>query len=147
MSTLGPSGVQPPARAVKSPAAGGRVQRILVVDDNRDGAAMISDLLADAGHEVQIANDPSQALSLVDAFRPQVAILDIGLPVMDGYMLARELRARMGNAPPIMIALTGYGRDQDKKRSEEAGFTLHLVKPVGAEALVQLVGALVGGAS
>ena len=147
LSTLQSPAVHAPARAAKPPLAGARVQRILVVDDNRDGAEMISDLLADAGHEVQIANDPSQALSIAAAFRPQVAILDIGLPVMDGYMLAHELRARMGSAPPIMIALTGYGRDQDKRRSEEAGFTLHLVKPVGAEALIQLVGALVGGAS
>ena len=146
LSTLASPALQVPSRAAKSPVAGARAQRILLVDDNHDGAEMLSDLLADAGHEVQVANDPSQALSLVEAFRPQVAILDIGLPVMDGYMLAHELRARLGDAPPIMIALTGYGRDQDLRRSEEAGFTLHLVKPVGAEALLKLMGALVGGA-
>jgi PAS domain S-box-containing protein len=130
------------ARAALRPIPGTVCQRILVVDDNRDGAEMISDLLADAGHDVQIANDPSQALSLADAFRPQVAILDIGLPVMDGYTLARELRARLGTSAPVMIALTGYGQDQDKRRSEEAGFTLHLVKPVDAETLVHGLSAL-----
>ena len=106
----------PRADATQRPSAAdrwrARAQRVLVVDDNRDGAEMISDFLASAGHEVQIANDPSQALSLADAFRPQVAILDIGLPVMDGYTLGRELRARLGDAPPILIALTGYGQDR-----------------------------------
>jgi PAS domain S-box-containing protein len=122
-----------------------RGQRILVVDDNRDGAEMISDVLASAGHDVQIANDPSQALSSVDTFRPQVAILDIGLPVMDGYMLAHELRARLRSAVPILIALTGYGQDQDRRRSKEAGFATHLVKPVDADALIHLVESLAAG--
>ena len=108
---------------------------------------MISDLLGGAGHEVQVANDPSQALSLADTFRPQVGILDIGLPVMDGYTLARELRARLGNAAPILIALTGYGQDQDRRRSEEAGFSLHFVKPVDAESLVRQLDALVDRSS
>ena len=134
-----------PLRTAQLQVSGGRTRRVLVVDDNRDGAEMIADLLTDAGHEVQIANDPSQALSLASSFRPQIAILDIGLPVMDGYMLAQELRARMGAAAPLLIALTGYGQDQDRRRSEEAGFVLHLVKPVGSEALVQLLDVLVDG--
>ena len=113
------------------------------MDDNRDGAKMIANLLADAGHEVEVAYDPSEALSRADAFRPQVAILDIGLPVMDGYTLGRELCMRLGDGAPILIALTGYGQDQDKRRSEEAGFSEHLVKPVDAETLVQLLAELV----
>jgi len=133
-----------PAHGEQLHVASDHVQRILVVDDNRDGAEMISNLLTDAGHEVQVAYDPSQALSLVDEFCPQVAILDIGLPVMDGYMLGRELHSRLRDAPPILIALTGYGQEQDKRRSEEAGFALHLVKPVDAQTLVRLVDALVG---
>jgi PAS domain S-box-containing protein len=124
------------------PAARG--QRVLVVDDNRDGAEMVSDLLEDAGYDVRLASDPSQALSLVDAFRPQVAILDIGLPVMDGYTLARELRQRLSDEPPLLIALTGYGQEQDRRRSAEAGFTLHLVKPVDPDKLTHVVDALVG---
>jgi CheY-like chemotaxis protein len=109
------------------------------VDDNRDGAEMISDVLMDAGHEVRVAYDPSQALSLADSFRPQVAILDLGLPVMDGYSLGHELRVRLGDAAPLLIALTGYGQDRDKRRSEEAGFRWHLVKPVDAKKLVRLL--------
>src|SRR5262249_27243122 len=85
-----PSAAEPPADPVEGRRSAARGQRVLVVDDNRDGAEMISDLLADAGYEVRLAADSSQALSLADAFHPQVAILDIGLPVMDGYALARE---------------------------------------------------------
>jgi PAS domain S-box-containing protein len=143
----------PASRATAAPPEGdgddhasSRGQRVLVVDDNRDGAEMIADLLEDAGFEVQLAGDPLQAISLAQAFRPQVAILDIGLPVMDGYALGRELRARLGDAPPILIALTGYGQEQDRRRSAEAGFTLHLVKPVDPNKLTHVIDALVGSA-
>ena len=138
----------PAAEATHAPEregrAGARGQRVLIVDDNRDGAEMISALLADAGYEVRLAGDPSQALAAAQAFRPEVAILDIGLPVMDGYTLGRELRARQSDAPPILIALTGYGQEQDRRRSADAGFTLHLVKPVDPEKLTHVVDALVG---
>jgi PAS domain S-box-containing protein len=122
--------------------AAARARRVLVVDDNEDGAEMIAHVLAAAGHEVKVANDPSQALGLADTFGPQIAILDIGLPVMDGYALANELRARLADAAPMLIALTGYGQDQDKRRSDEAGFALHLVKPVDVEKLVQALDTL-----
>jgi PAS domain S-box-containing protein len=133
-----------PRRQQVSRPVDARGQRVLVVDDNRDGAQMISGLLQQAGYDVRTAADGSQALSLVTDFRPRVAILDVGLPVMDGYTLGRELRARLGAAAPILIALTGYGQEQDQRRSAEAGFTLHLVKPVDAGRLNQLVDALVG---
>jgi len=132
VSTNGPD-------AAVRPAINDIARRVLVVDDNRDAAEMISLLLSRAGHQVEIAADASQALSTADAFRPQVAILDIGLPVMDGYALGRELRARMGSATPVLIALTGYGQEQDQRRSAEAGFASHLVKPVDARHLVHLV--------
>jgi CheY-like chemotaxis protein len=122
-----------------------RTRRVLVVDDNRDAAEMISQLLEEAGHEVQTAVDASQALSMADAFHPQIAILDIGLPVIDGYSLGRELRARMGRATPVLIALTGYGQEQDQRRSAEAGFTSHVVKPVDADGLIDLVAGLDAG--
>ncbi len=128
-----------PTRAARPAIADDRARRVLIVDDNCDAAEMISDLLAVAGHEVRVANDPSQALSLADAFRPHIAILDIGLPVMDGYMLGAELRARLGDAGPILIALSGYGHAKDKRRSEEAGFAFHLVKPVDVETLEQII--------
>ncbi len=127
----------------RAAAATGR--RILVVDDNRDGAEMISALLVDVGYEVQIAGDASQALSVAHAFRPHLAILDIGLPVMDGYALGRELRARLGEGAPILIALSGYGQERDQRRSAAAGFTLHLVKPVDAERLTYLCDELIEG--
>jgi CheY-like chemotaxis protein len=135
-------------KAVTPPVGGDRARRVLVVDDNRDGAEMIGSLLTVAGHEVRVAHDPSQALALADAFRPQIAILDIGLPVMDGYTLGSELSIRLGDERPILIALSGYGRKQDKRRSEEAGFATHLVKPIDAETLRHVVEALVAeGAS
>jgi PAS domain S-box-containing protein len=121
--------------------------RILVVDDNRDAASTIGRFLSEVGYEVQIAGDASQALSAALVIRPHVAVIDIGLPVMDGYALGRELRARMGGAVPELIALTGYGQEQDQRRSAEAGFAAHLVKPVDAERLTRMVDALVGKTS
>ena len=136
----------PPAPAWRRARASVRGQRVLVVDDNRDGAEMIAELLTLAGHEVQTANDPSEALALAAAFRPQVAILDIGLPVMDGYTLGRELRCAPGRraARPDRAHRLRPGRRQ--ARSQEAGFALHLVKPVDAEELVQLLDSLAAGA-
>jgi PAS domain S-box-containing protein len=119
-------------------------RRVLVVDDNRDAAEMIAEVLSAAGHDVRVANDPAQALREADTFHPQVAILDIGLPVMDGYALGGELRERPGRTPPTLIALTGYGQWQDRRRSQEAGFALHLVKPIDANMLVHMLDALVG---
>jgi PAS domain S-box-containing protein len=124
--------------------ATGTPRRILVVDDNRDAAEMICALLESLGHEVRIAEDASQALSVLDAFSAEFAILDIGLPVMDGYALGRELRMRMGRATPVLIALSGYGQEEDQRRSEEAGFAAHLVKPVDAETLIGVVEKLAG---
>jgi PAS domain S-box-containing protein len=138
-----PLAAERPSAGVAARTATDRLNRILVVDDNRDGAEMISDLLEISGYEVHIADDAWQALSVVESFRPHLAILDIGLPVMDGYALARELRARMGDTTPVLLALTGYGQEQDRRRGEEAGFTMHLVKPVEAEKLSQVVDRLV----
>ena len=125
--------------------ASGCGHRVLVVDDNRDAGMMISKLLAEGGYEVQIAGDAFQALSVAPTFRPHVAIVDIGLPVMDGYTLGCELRARMGGGAPTLVALTGYGQERDQRRSAEAGFALHLVKPVDAERLTQFIDGLVCG--
>lgn len=120
-------------------------RRILVVDDNRDVTEMTAELLTFAGYETQTANDPSVALTLASTFRPHIALIDIGLPVIDGYMLGRELGVRLGNACPVLIALTGYSQDEDRMRSKDAGFAFHLVKPVDADYLVQLLDGLVGG--
>jgi CheY-like chemotaxis protein len=106
---------------------------------------MLSDILADAGHEVVVANDPSQALSVAGELAPEIAILDIGLPVMDGYRLAHELRARLGQSAPVLIALTGYGQQHDVRRSAEAGFSRHFVKPVDSETLLDCIDDLASG--
>jgi PAS domain S-box-containing protein len=116
-----------------------QLRRVLIVDDNRDGAEMVSYLLTRAGHEVRVAHDPEQALLALDGFRPHVAILDIGLPIMDGYTLGRELRARLADAPPVLVALSGYGQEHDKAESKRAGFAHHLSKPVDADTLVDVV--------
>jgi CheY-like chemotaxis protein/anti-sigma regulatory factor (Ser/Thr protein kinase) len=103
-------------------------KNVLIVDDNADAAELLDVLLKSAGHRVTTAHTPLEALQLVEAAKPEVAVLDIGLPVMDGY----ELGARIRNQAPNcrLIALTGYGQTEDRTRSAAAGFHAHLVKPV-----------------
>ena len=115
----------------------GRRRRVLVVDDNEDAAELTGDLLRTRGHEVLVAHDPLQALAVVDAFRPEIALLDIGLPVMNGYELATKLRARFPAC--TLIALTGYGQEADATRARDAGFATHIVKPASAGQLLELV--------
>lgn len=123
----------PPLTAARStppvtPAPGGL--RILLVDDNIDAAELLADALRALGHAVAIANDGPAALALAPDFHPEIGLLDIGLPVMDGYELARRLRAQVGDDPLRLIAVTGYGQDADRERSRRAGFEQHFVKPV-----------------
>jgi CheY-like chemotaxis protein len=102
--------------------------RVLVVDDNIDAAHMLAELLRIDGHEVQVAHEGEGALDIATVFRPQLAILDIGLPGMDGYELAEKLRAKDGEV--VLVALSGYGGEPYRRRSEEAGFSGYLLKPV-----------------
>ncbi len=129
-----------PATQDRSPR--GRTWRVLLVDDNHDAVKILANLLGACGHTVKIAEDPSVALAVAESFHPEVAVLDIGLPIMDGYTLGREIRARLADRAPVLIALTGYGRDADRKRSEEAKFAHHLVKPLDADVLLELLDAL-----
>ena len=110
-------------------------RRILVVDDNVDAASLLCDLLRSVGHDVQMAHDGPAALELQPVFEPEIAILDIGLPGMDGYDLATTLRERAG-ATIALIAVTGYGQEQDRLRAERAGFGSHFVKPVALARLL-----------
>lgn len=110
--------------------AAGPERQILIVDDNEDAAELLAVLLRKHGHHVVIANDPVKALEAVRANIPDVAFLDIGLPVMDGYELAAHLRQELGGRCPKLIAVTGYGQQKDRERSRSASFALHLVKPV-----------------
>jgi PAS domain S-box-containing protein len=113
--------------------------RVLIVDDNRDAADLTAEMLQDLGYEVSVAFDPATALDLVSRSVPDVAVVDIGLPVMDGYELARQMRARISGPAPRFIALTGYGQEADRARSDAAGFTAHLVKPVAFDTLMRAV--------
>jgi CheY-like chemotaxis protein len=115
-------------------------KRILVVDDNVDSAEMLRELLQAAGHEVALAHDGLAALALVDRFAPEVALLDIGLPVMDGYELGKRLHDSAGAPRCRLIALTGYGQDHDRAQSKRAGFEAHLVKPFDPDRLLQIIG-------
>ncbi|MGZ3457489.1 MAG: ATP-binding protein [Archangium sp.] len=132
--SLVPSEVQLPAW--KSPSETSR--RILLVDDNTDAAELLAELLRLHGHEVLVAHDGPQALTAAPPFEPQIAILDIGLPVMDGYELARRLVGTLARTP-LLIALTGYGQEHDRIRAREAGFDEHLVKPVDPKVLLTLL--------
>jgi PAS domain S-box-containing protein len=113
-------------------------QRILVVDDNRDSAESLAMLLQMKGHEVQTAQDGLTALEAARNFRPAIILLDIGLPRMNGYEVARRLHREHGRQA-ILVAVTGYGTDEDQRRSREAGFDYHLVKPLDLDALHQLL--------
>jgi CheY-like chemotaxis protein len=118
-----------------------------VVDDVRDTADSLVLVLTLAGHEVRAAYDGPSALEAARAFRPDVVLLDIGLPGLDGYEVARRLRREPGLGDVVLVATTGYGQEQDRRRAEEAGFTAHCVKPVDPRALEGIVAAPPRGAS
>ncbi len=121
--------------AARTPATRSRV---LVVDDNADAAVLLAELLRTRGHDVRVAYDGAEALNVIVSFVPDTAVLDIGLPGMDGYELARHLRERLGKACSL-VALTGYGRAEDRHKSRAAGFDTHLVKPVDPTQIIRLV--------
>ena len=127
------------------PAPAADACSVLVVDDNVDAAQLLSDLLQLEGYTTTLAHDGPSALAAVASNVPDVAILDIGLPVMDGYELAAQLRSTLGAETPQLIALTGYGQEGDRQRSESAGFIAHLVKPVPAEALLRTLASVCDG--
>jgi signal transduction histidine kinase len=125
-----------PGRGVGRPT--GRKTRILVVDDNIDAAESLADILRELGYEVATAHDGPSALHVAKTFRPNVCLLDIGLPVMDGYELAQHLR-RSHDLPDgaRIVAITGYGQETDRQRATAAGFNAHLVKPLNLDALTR----------
>jgi signal transduction histidine kinase len=123
------------------PADRAVARRVLIVDDNEDAAAMLAEILGGAGHVTATAYDGPSALRMAEKFRPEVALLDLGLPVMDGFELARQFRANATMRDMRLIAVTGYGQEHDRRRSAEAGFDAHLVKPVTVEQVTRLVSA------
>jgi CheY-like chemotaxis protein len=121
-------------------AAGGAAPLdVLVVDDNTDAAAMLQLLLEGAGHRVRVEHDPVHALTEAIAAPPEVGLIDIGLPQMDGYELVRRLRAVPATAAALYVAVTGYGQEKDRARALAAGFDEHLVKPVDPGRLLALL--------
>jgi signal transduction histidine kinase len=122
--------------AFKLPTVRGR--RVLVVDDNEDAAFLFSEALKRLGHHVEVAYDGPSAIALAREQPPEIAFLDIGLPVMDGYELGRRLR-ELGGTPPRLVAVTGYGHSSDRERSRDAGFDLHLVKPIEIVAVQEAI--------
>jgi CheY-like chemotaxis protein len=121
--------------------------RVLVVDDNEDARELLKEALALSGYDVHTAADPASAIERAQELKPAIALLDIGLPVMDGYELARRLRAIEGLSGLRLVAITGYGQPADKDRAREAGFDEHLVKPVSLEAVRRALERLAGSAS
>ncbi len=135
----------PPALVASVPApeeAAEASLRVLVVDDNIDAADTLAALLEMNGHAIRVANDGYQAIEMAQAFRPQVVFLDIGLPGMNGYEVARRLREVPGMESGILVALTGWGAREDRERSSEAGFDHHLTKPADMAAVETLLASL-----
>jgi PAS domain S-box-containing protein len=139
-----PMSAAPPAEAtivagdarMADPAAG---RRILVVDDREDSAQTLARFVTMIGHEARTASDGGEAVAAAEEYRPEVILLDIGLPVMNGYDVARAVRARAWGRDILIVALTGWGQDGDRRQSKEAGIDHHLVKPVDLQALQDLL--------
>jgi CheY-like chemotaxis protein len=117
-----------------APAAGDGL-RILIIDDNTDAAELLGDTLRALGHSTLIAFDGPRALEIAPQFRPEVALVDLGLPVMDGFDVARALTLLPQTANTVLVAVTGYAQESDRERAREAGFDEHLVKPIDVERL------------
>ncbi len=116
-------------------------RRILVVDDNRDSAESLTALLKLNGHETHTAFDGIEAIEAAATFRPDVVLLDIGLPKLNGYETARRMREQPWSNGMVLVAVTGWGQEEDRQKTREAGFDAHLVKPIDFAALTKLLAA------
>jgi len=125
--------------AARSTGSHGARLRVLVVDDHVDAAESLAMVLVGDGHDVRTAYDGIQALSVAHAFRPQAIVLDLGMPGMDGFEVARTVRADPELTHVRLIALSGYGQQEDTRKSSEAGFDRHLVKPVDPEKVIAAI--------
>ena len=120
-------------------SAQGPRRRVLVVDDNVDAAQTLATMLELDGHDSRSAFGGAEALRAVDDWLPDAMLVDLGMPGIDGYELCRRVRAQFGDHAPLMIASTGWGQPEDRRRSYEAGFDAHLVKPVEPERITALL--------
>jgi signal transduction histidine kinase len=133
-----------PVEAAPVAAVGGR--SILIVEDNDDARQMLHEVLAIGGHQVRTAHDGKTGLAMATDAVPEVALIDVALPDIDGYEVARRIRAANGDKHICLVAVTGFGQAEDRRRALEAGFDAHLVKPVTAERLSQVIAELLSGA-
>lgn len=118
------------------------LRRIVVVDDNVDAADSLGLMLEMAGHQVRTANDGEAGIAVAAQFRPDVVLMDIGMPKLNGYEAARRMRQHPWSQGMVLVALTGWGQEGDRKKSADAGFDHHLVKPVEMDALTKLMAGL-----
>lgn len=116
--------------------------RILVVDDNHDSALSLAMMLSIMGHETRTAHDGESAVATAESFLPEVVLLDIGLPKLNGYEVAQRIREQAWGASMFLIAVTGWGQDEDRQRSSEVGLNVHMVKPVEPAVLERLLAEL-----
>ena len=138
---VGASGPQAPS-GEDEPAAPKSSLRILIVDDNRDGADSLVMLLRLMGNDTRTAYDGQQGVDVAGEFRPDVILLDIGLPKLNGYEACRRIREQPWGKSVVLIAVTGWGQEDDRRRSHEVGFDYHMVKPVAPQDLVKLLAGL-----
>ncbi|MEP7345539.1 MAG: response regulator [Gemmatimonadaceae bacterium] len=137
-----PPGATPAQKAgesTRSGDAGDPARRVLIVDDNEDAASSLGALLEIKGHRVALCHDGLGALAVAERFQPDVALLDIDLPGIDGYELAERLRAQDGTRTTVLVALSGYGSAMDRARARAAGFDHHITKPANLERLDTLI--------
>jgi PAS domain S-box-containing protein len=133
-----------PGRGASEPVAAAVRRRVLLVEDNKDSRETLQQILELSGHEVHEAQDGRQAVEMALELRPDVALVDLGLPDLDGFEVARRIRAGEGDRRLMLVALTGYGSDGDRAKTRKAGFDLHLVKPVDPERLAAIFDQLPG---
>jgi signal transduction histidine kinase/CheY-like chemotaxis protein len=143
LPTIAAPAIEPsaPAPSVR-PRGAGEPLRVLVADDNVDSAELLALLLTEIGCEVAIANDGEEAVRTAKTFGPNLGILDIGMPLLDGYEVARRVRADAGSRRLFLVAMTGWGQEEDRRLAREAGFDEHLLKPADLEKLARLVDAV-----
>jgi CheY-like chemotaxis protein/two-component sensor histidine kinase len=134
------SGAAKPATASREPAREIQSRRILIVEDHADTAQTLATLVSLDGHEVQLACDGFQAIEVAPGFRPDVMLIDIGLPGMDGFEIARRMRQLECGRNCLLVAVTGYGQERDRRQALESGFDHHLVKPVNVQVLAEVIG-------
>lgn len=134
-----PTAAPPESETTRFEIPSGPRRRVLVIEDNLDGAESLSDALRLAGHTVETANDGPTGLGKMHTFRPEIVLCDVGLPGMDGYQVVHHVRSDPELSSTYMVALTGYALPEDQRRATEAGFNVHVAKPPSLEGLGKLL--------